>query len=103
MIFSFRSPCKVFLKISQGHYDYKYRLIEDSSVLPVDINHRTYTSSGKNTNKTSVKPSNNNALEDIKPLDTIGHEPQDIDVRFLYNTINNNTDDNTKKNHHIKS
>jgi hypothetical protein len=80
----------------KGHYDYKYRLIEGSSVLPVDINHRTYTSSGKNTNKTSVKPSNNNALEVIKPQDTIGHEPQDIDVRFLYNTINNNTN-NTKE------
>lgn len=84
----------------KGHYDYKYRLIEDSSVLPVDINHRTYTSSGKKTNKTSVKPSNNNTLEDIKPVDTIGHEPQDIYVPFLYNTIINNTDDNTKKNHH---
>ena len=84
----------------KGHYDYKYRLIEGSSVLPVDINHRTYTSSGKKTNKTSVKHSDNKQLEDIKPLDTIGHEPHDIDVRFLYNTIINNTDDNTKKNHH---
>lgn len=84
----------------KGHYDYKYRLIEGSSVLPVDINHRTYTSSGKKTNKTSVKHSDNKQLEDIKPLDTIGHEPQDIYVPFLYNTIINNTDDNTKKNHH---
>lgn len=80
----------------KGHYDYKYRLIEDSSVLPVDINHRTYTSSGKNTNKTSVKPSDNKQLEDIKPVDTIGHEPQDIYVPFLYNTIINNTN-NTKE------
>lgn len=85
---------------NKNKFTYKYSVNEHSSVLPVDINHRTYTSSGKKTNKTSVKHSDNKQLEDIKPLDTIGHEPQDIYVPFLYNTIINNTNDNTKKNHH---
>lgn len=85
---------------NKNKFTYKYSVNEHSSVLPVDINHRTSMSCGKNINKTSVKPSDNKQLEDIKPVDTIGHEPQDIDVRFLYNTIINNTDDNTKKNHH---
>lgn len=82
----------------KGQYVYKYRLIESSSVLPVDINHKTSVSDGNNKNKNNLKLSNSNTLSQLKPQDTIGHQPQDIDVRFLYNTnINNNTISNTEK------
>lgn len=84
-------------KNSKGQYTYKYRLIESSSVLPVDINHRTSMSVGNNTKKNSVKANDNKGLEVIKPQDTTGHEPQDMDVRFLYNTNINNNTSNTKE------